>query len=144
MADEVSYLALIAKDLNREKAETRELERVHAKKKARLVGYDNFVRTNPRSDRFDVICFHHVEFIVGDALNTAMRFASALGMEMIASSNQHTGNHQYASHVIASGSVRMGFSAPYADRVAADSVASNAEEIRTCNAADIITCSRTL
>ncbi len=38
-----------------------------------LVGYDNFVRHNPRSDRFTVHRFHHIEFWCADATNTYKR-----------------------------------------------------------------------
>lgn len=38
-----------------------------------LVGYDNFKRHNPRSDRFVVHRFHHIEFWCGDATNTFKR-----------------------------------------------------------------------
>jgi 4-hydroxyphenylpyruvate dioxygenase len=44
---------------------------VHAPKQ--LVGYDNFKRSNPRSDRFTVHRFHHIEFWCGDATNTYKR-----------------------------------------------------------------------
>ncbi|KAM2731401.1 hypothetical protein EV2_035063 [Malus domestica] len=36
-----------------------------------LVGFSIFVRTNPRSDRFKVYSFHHVEFWCTDATNAA-------------------------------------------------------------------------
>jgi 4-hydroxyphenylpyruvate dioxygenase len=41
--------------------------------KVQLVGHKNFVRSNPRSDRFPVHKFHHVEFWCGDATNTYKR-----------------------------------------------------------------------
>ena len=81
--------------------------------KAKLVGFDNFVRSNPKSDRFDVLRFHHVEFISGDAITTAARFSAALGMPFIARSNQMSGNQHYASHVIRSGSACIAFTSPY-------------------------------
>ena len=40
-------------------------------KRAKLVGYNNFVRHNPMSDRFNVIAFHHLELLCGDAKTTA-------------------------------------------------------------------------
>ena len=39
----------------------------------KLVGFKNFVRHNPRSDKFGVHRFHHVEFWVGDATNAYKR-----------------------------------------------------------------------
>lgn len=39
----------------------------------KLVGYKNFKRNNPMSDRFKVHKFHHVEFWTGDATNTYKR-----------------------------------------------------------------------
>ena len=38
-----------------------------------LVGYDNFKRSNPRSDLFGVHRFHHIEFWCADATNTYKR-----------------------------------------------------------------------
>jgi 4-hydroxyphenylpyruvate dioxygenase len=38
-----------------------------------LVGFDNFKRHNPHSDRFAVHRFHHVEFWCADATNTYKR-----------------------------------------------------------------------
>jgi 4-hydroxyphenylpyruvate dioxygenase len=39
----------------------------------KLVGFDNFKRHNPRSDRFGVQRFHHIEFWCADATNTYKR-----------------------------------------------------------------------
>lgn len=39
----------------------------------RLVGYAAFKRNNPRSDRFGVQRFHHVEFYSGEAAMTWRR-----------------------------------------------------------------------
>ena len=86
-----------------------------APKKAKLVGYDNFVRTNPRSDRFEVLGFHHLEFLCGDAKTTAARFCTALGFRPLAHSNMLTGNTTYASHAVSSGSVIFVCTAPYGD-----------------------------
>ncbi|KAM1030216.1 hypothetical protein FF1_034096 [Malus domestica] len=36
-----------------------------------LVGFSNFVQTNPRSDRFKVYRFHHFEFWCTDTTNAA-------------------------------------------------------------------------
>lgn len=79
---------------------------------AQLVGYDNFKRSNPMSDKFEVRAFHHVEFLCGDASTTAARWAHALGMRLVARSDLSTGNTRFASHVLGSGSVRFVFTAP--------------------------------
>jgi hypothetical protein len=42
--------------------------------RSKLVGYDNFVRHNPKSDKFDIHRFHHVEFYTADATMTYKRF----------------------------------------------------------------------
>lgn len=39
----------------------------------KLVGYKNFVRQNPLSDKFTVHKFHHIDFWCGDATNTSKR-----------------------------------------------------------------------
>ena len=44
-----------------------------AHKPFQLVGFDNFKRSNPRSDRFTVHRFHHIEFWCSDATNTYKR-----------------------------------------------------------------------
>jgi 4-hydroxyphenylpyruvate dioxygenase len=41
--------------------------------KVELVGYANFKRQNPKSDKFGVKKFHHVEFWCADATNTFKR-----------------------------------------------------------------------
>jgi hypothetical protein len=83
----------------------------------RLVGYENFVRSNPRSDRFGVRSFHHIEFVCGDAATMAARWCAALGFQPVASSSVVTGNRAHASHVIRSGDLTLAFTAPYADAV---------------------------
>ena len=77
-----------------------------------LKGYEDFVRTNPMSDKFDVKCFHHVEFYCGDALNTCNRFLHGLGMHLISKSDQSTGNTLYSSYCLESGNTKMIFTAP--------------------------------
>jgi len=79
-----------------------------------LVGYSNFVRSNPRSDKFGIKCFHHVEWYCGDATNTSRRFSWGLGMTISAKSDLSTGNTACASYVAFSGDVRFVFTAPYA------------------------------
>lgn len=83
-------------------------------KRVKLVGFKNFVRHNPMSDKFDVQKFHHVEFYCGDATNTSKRFQWGLGLNLIGKSDQSTGNHEAASYVMQSGEVKIVFTAPYA------------------------------
>lgn len=108
--------------------------------KRQLVGYDGFKRQNPKSDRFNVIGFDHVEFWCGDATNTSQRYISdyilhynfligyrslntslqsehrfgfGLGMTLIARSDQGTGNQHFASYVMNSQDITFVFTAPY-------------------------------
>ncbi|XP_020209855.1 4-hydroxyphenylpyruvate dioxygenase-like, partial [Cajanus cajan] len=78
-----------------------------------LVGFNNFVRTNPKSDRFQVNRFHHIEFWCTDATNAASRFSWGLGMPIIAKSDLSTGNQVHASYLLRSGDLSFLFSAPY-------------------------------
>lgn len=43
--------------------------------KVQLVGYNNFKRHNPHSDKFEMHKFHHIEFWCHDATNTFKRCA---------------------------------------------------------------------
>ncbi|XP_059450009.1 4-hydroxyphenylpyruvate dioxygenase [Corylus avellana] len=85
----------------------------------KLVGFSNFVRTNPRSDKFGVKRFHHVEFWCTDATNTARRFSWGLGMPIVAKSDLSTGNLTHASYLIRSGNLCFLFTAPYSPSIAA-------------------------
>jgi len=89
------------------------------KEKARLalVGAANFQRSNSRSDRFALRRFHHIEFWCGDAANASRRFATGLGMDLVAYSDHSTGNHECASHVARSNELVFAFTAPYGDEV---------------------------
>lgn len=78
-----------------------------------LVGFKNFVRRNPFSDRFSVHRFHHIEFWCGDASNTWRRFSWGLGMSLVAKSDQTTGNQSYCSYALQSNDLVFAFSAPY-------------------------------
>ncbi|KAL6137169.1 hypothetical protein ACLB2K_062464 [Fragaria x ananassa] len=78
-----------------------------------LVGFSNFVRSNPRSDRFAVHRFHHIEFWCTDATNAALRFSWGLGMPLVAKSDLSTGNHSHASYLLRSADLSFLFSAPY-------------------------------
>lgn len=79
---------------------------------AALVGYDNFVRTNPHSDRFETREFHHVELYCADASSAAARFSHALGMDLVARSDAPTEHSGFCSLCVRSGEVRFVFSAP--------------------------------
>ncbi|CAN6476146.1 unnamed protein product [Victoria cruziana] len=83
-----------------------------------LVGFKNSVRTNPRSDRFAVRRFHHIDFWCGDASTAAARFSWGLGMSPIARSDLSTGNA--FSTVLRSGDLVFAFTAPYSPTVSAD------------------------
>jgi 4-hydroxyphenylpyruvate dioxygenase len=85
----------------------------------KLVGFSNFVRTNPRSDKFGVKRFHHVEFWCTDATNTARRFSWGLGMTIVAKSDLSTGNLTHASYLLRSGNLCFLFTAPYSPSIAA-------------------------
>ncbi len=79
----------------------------------KLVGFANFKRNNPKSDRFAVKKFHHFEFYCGDATNVSKRFQVGLGMELVAKSDLQTGNSTYASYVMQTNDLRIVFTAPY-------------------------------
>eukprot|EP00270_Netrium_digitus_P020500 TRINITY_DN8479_c0_g1_i1.p1 TRINITY_DN8479_c0_g1~~TRINITY_DN8479_c0_g1_i1.p1 ORF type:complete len:452 (+),score=94.12 TRINITY_DN8479_c0_g1_i1:133-1488(+) len=78
-----------------------------------LVGFRNFKRHNPFSDRFGVRKFHHIEFFCGDASNTWRRFSWGLGMPLVAKSDLTTGNHRYCSYVLRSHNLVFVFTAPF-------------------------------
>lgn len=80
---------------------------------AGLVGFANFKRHNPMSDKFASSRFHHIEFYCADATTTYNRFSWGLGMTLVAKSDQSTGNHTFASYVVKSNQVRFVFTAPY-------------------------------
>lgn len=83
----------------------------------KLVGYANFKRHNPHSDRFGIKKFHHIEFWCADATNTYKRFQHGLGMTLVGKSDQSTGNAVYASYVLQSNDLVMAFTAPYSRKV---------------------------
>lgn len=83
------------------------------KAERKMVGYNNFVRNNPKSDKFEIIKFHHVEFWCSDAVNSSRRFTWGFGMHEVAQSNLTTGNRHYACSVIQSNDLVFAFTAPY-------------------------------
>nr|AUH15205.1 4-hydroxyphenyl pyruvate dioxygenase [Gerbera jamesonii] len=83
----------------------------------KLVGFKNFVRANPMSDKFSVKRFHHVEFWCSDATNTASRFSWGLGMPIVGKSDLSTGNSTHASYLLRSGQLNFLFTAPYSPSI---------------------------
>ncbi|XP_057519890.1 4-hydroxyphenylpyruvate dioxygenase-like [Amaranthus tricolor] len=79
----------------------------------KIQSFYNFVRSNPKTDKFKVKRFHHIEFWCGDATNTSLLFSLGLGMPMLAKSDQSTGNLVHASYVLRSGDLHFLFTAPY-------------------------------
>nr|XP_051194655.1 4-hydroxyphenylpyruvate dioxygenase isoform X2 [Lolium perenne] len=75
--------------------------------------FPRVVRVNPRSDRFPVLAFHHVELWCADAASAAGRFAFALGAPLAARSDLSTGNSAHASLLLRSGALAFLFTAPY-------------------------------
>jgi 4-hydroxyphenylpyruvate dioxygenase len=110
-----------------------------SKNSRRLVGYENFVRHNPFSDRFDIKSFHHIEFYSADATSTCKRCApifvqvmkalkcltlwvdlsveccrllTGLGMTLVAKSDTGSGNTACTSFVIQSNDLKFVITAP--------------------------------
>ncbi|GMG98862.1 hypothetical protein Nepgr_000702 [Nepenthes gracilis] len=84
-----------------------------------LTGFSNFVRQNPKSDRFAVKRFHHIEFWSPDATNCSRRFSWGLGMPIVAKSDLSTGNCIHASYLLRSGNLHFLFTAPYSPSISA-------------------------
>lgn len=114
----------------------------NAAEEFKLVGFSKFVRTNPKSDRFGVRRFHHVEFWCGDATNTARRFSWGLGMPLVAKSDLSTGNQIHASYLLRSGDLRFLFTAPYSPSIAATAATAAANQIPNSSSAAIPTFDR--
>ncbi|CAI7812317.1 unnamed protein product [Closterium sp. NIES-54] len=83
-----------------------------------LVGFGSFLRNNPRTDKFKVDRFHHIEFWCGDATNTYGRFSWGLGLPLVAKSDQTTGNHKFCSFVLKAEDLALVFTAPYSEAAA--------------------------
>ncbi|KAI3940167.1 hypothetical protein MKW92_019664 [Papaver armeniacum] len=82
----------------------------------KLVGHANFIRTNPKSDRFPVKCFHHLEFWCADAINMTIDFGAY--PQYSPKSDLSTGNTVHASYLLHSGDLNILFTAPYPPSVA--------------------------
>lgn len=91
----------------------RELDSMQPKSDQRLLGG----LTQFKSDLFKVRKFHHVEFWCGDASNTWRRFSWGLGMNLVAKSDQSTGNQTYCSYVVQSNDLVFSFTAPYSQQI---------------------------
>ncbi|KAL6983246.1 4-hydroxyphenylpyruvate dioxygenase [Sarracenia purpurea var. burkii] len=87
----------------------------------KLVGFatrtDRGGAANPRSDRFQVTRFHHIEFWCTDATNAAHRFSWALGMPIVANSDLSTGNMTHTSYLIRSSELSFLFTTPYSPSI---------------------------
>ncbi|KVI09294.1 4-hydroxyphenylpyruvate dioxygenase-like [Cynara cardunculus var. scolymus] len=92
----------------------------------KLVGFKNFTRVNPMSDKFSVKRFHHVEFWCSDATNTARRFSWGLGMPIVLKSDLSTGNATHASYLLRSGQLNFLFTAPYSPSISTNTSTSTA------------------
>lgn len=84
----------------------------------KLVGFSNFVQSNPQSDLFPIRRFHRIEFWCTDATNNSCRFSWGLGMPVVAKSDLSTGNATHASYLCCSGDLCFLFTAPYSPFVA--------------------------
>lgn len=78
---------------------------------AGLVGFERFVRTNPRSDRFGVRGLDHLEFYCPDATMASARFMFGLDMRLVGRFESDAHAH---SIVLESGTVRFVCTAPAA------------------------------
>lgn len=79
----------------------------------KLVGYNNFIRNNPKTDKFDIIRFHSIEYYCSDSSNFSSRFSFGLGLKRVAYSDLTTGNSLYSSIVLKTNEVVFVFTAPY-------------------------------
>jgi 4-hydroxyphenylpyruvate dioxygenase len=75
------------------------------------------------SETIGSLGFHHIEFYCGDAKSTANQFASSLGMAVVGTTGQSTGNDKCVSYGLASGNFQLLLTAPYSRAVVAEGVA---------------------
>jgi 4-hydroxyphenylpyruvate dioxygenase len=90
---------------------------------AGLVGFEQFVRQNPRSDRFDVRGLDHLEFYCPDVQTASARFMFGLDMHAV---GRFESDAHACSVVLQSGGVRLVFTAPAAQPPAASSAGARA------------------
>ncbi|CAI5473594.1 unnamed protein product [Closterium sp. Yama58-4] len=74
-----------------------------------LVGFGSILRNNPRTDKFKVDRFHHIEF---------WTVSWDLELPLVAKSDQATGNHTFRSFVLEAEALALVFVAPYSDAAA--------------------------
>eukprot|EP01035_Chromulina_nebulosa_P017023 gene17023-22529_t len=79
----------------------------------KLVGFHNFKRHNPLSDRFPIKRFHSLEFYCSDSTNISKRFTWGLGMHEVARSDLSTGNKHYSSICLQSNDLIFVFTSSY-------------------------------
>ncbi|CAL5218591.1 g286 [Coccomyxa viridis] len=84
---------------------------------AKVAVQAGFKRTNPKTDLFKVLKFHHIDWWCADATSTQKRFGWGLGMQYVAKSDLSTGNTTFASHVLKSHDLVFAFTAPYSQRI---------------------------
>lgn len=68
---------------------------------------------NPKTDKFEIIRFHHLEFTCCDALSTMKLLKQGFGAEILAESKNETGNHTYVSYVLRTHDITFVVTAPY-------------------------------
>lgn len=79
----------------------------------RMKGAAGFIRHNPKSDRFNILDFDHVEIWCTDAKSTAARFCASFGFHVQATADIDSGCFKYTAVVVGSGSLRFLCVAPY-------------------------------
>lgn len=67
---------------------------------------------NPKTDKFEIIKFDHLEFTCGDALTTMKVIKHGLGMEIVAESKKESGNHSFCSYVLRTHEVKFIITSP--------------------------------
>lgn len=80
------------------------------------------------SETIGSIGFHHVEFYCGDARSMAQRFSLGLGIPIVGSTGQHTGNDKCISYALANGDARFLLTAPYSKAVSGLAMSDRMEE----------------
>lgn len=90
----------------------------HSRRMAQMTGRQDFKRNNPKSDKFKMHKFHHIEYWCPDATNAFKRFSWGLGMPLVAKSDHSTGNSSFASYVLKSNELTFIFTAPYSRQAA--------------------------
>lgn len=73
----------------------------------------NRLNEQPRSDRFEIIGFHHLEFYCTDAKSVMKAIRVGFGMDLLAQTGHETGNHQYSGYVVKTGEVLWSIVSPY-------------------------------